>query len=333
MKKEILQMLRAAGDHFVSGQLLCDALGVSRQAVWKNISQLKELGYEIESVSNKGYHLEGTPDRLFAPDIESRFIADCCCKNVKCFDSLDSTNTRAKQLAGQGEPEGTLVVAEEQTNGRGRRGREWSAGPGVGVWMSLILRPQLLPQQSTGITLTAALAVVKGIREVSKTEPLIKWPNDIVIGGKKVCGMLTETNSEPDCIHYAVVGIGINANTPGFEGELSGRATSVLLESGEHVDRQALIAAVMNAFTGYYAKYLQTGDMSLLCEEYNRLLVNRDREVRILHGLEGEVIQEQIQTGIARGIACDGSLLVETERGLEHVVSGEVSVRGIYGYA
>lgn len=326
-------MLRAAGDHFVSGQVLCDSLGVSRQAVWKNISQLKELGYEIESVPNKGYHLEKTPDRLFAPDIESRLTADCCCKNVKCYDSLDSTNTRAKQLAEQGEPEGTLVVAEEQTNGKGRRGRGWSAQPGVGVWMSLILRPQLMPYQSTGITLTAALAVVKGIREVSHTEPLIKWPNDIVISGKKVCGMLTETNSEPDCIHYAVVGIGINANTKGFEGELSERATSILLESGEYVDRQAMIASVMNAFTQYYEKYLQTGDLSLLCEEYNQLLVNKDREVRILHGLAEEVREEQTQTGIAKGIAADGALLVETEQGLEHVVSGEVSVRGIYGYA
>lgn len=332
MKEKILRVLRDAGDDFVSGQSLCESLGVSRQAVWKNISRLKESGYEIASVSNKGYRLVESPDRLFGPDIESRFSRNCYCKKVECHDSIDSTNTRAKQLAELGEPEGTLVVAEEQTTGKGRRGRGWASEPGVGIWMSLLLRPQLKPQQAASITLVAALAVAEGIRQVCGIEPQIKWPNDIVINGRKVCGILTETSSEPDYIHYVVVGIGINANTRSFPEELSGRATSIMLESGKQVDRQALIAAVMDAFTEHYQTYLQTGDLSLLCEKYDRMLVNRNREVRILHGLSEEVAVEQTRTGIARGIASDGSLLVETEQGVKRVVSGEVSVRGVYGY-
>ncbi|MBO5485012.1 MAG: biotin--[acetyl-CoA-carboxylase] ligase [Lachnospiraceae bacterium] len=332
MKKKILRVLREAGDHFVSGQSLCESLGVSRQAVWKNISQLKEAGYEIQSVSNKGYRLIQTPDRLYGPDIESRLSSGCCCKKIECHEQIDSTNTRAKQLAESGEPEGTLVVAEEQTAGKGRRGRRWSSENSVGIWMSLILRPPVKPVQASCITLIAALAVAKGIQNVCQIESYIKWPNDIVVNGKKICGILTEMSSELDYIHYAVVGIGINANTRQFPEEIQDKATSLYLESGKTVDRQGLIAAIMEAFTTCYQKYLQTGDLSLLQEEYNAMLVNRDREVRILYGMEEEADQSQIEQGIAHGIDENGALLVETGQGVKSIVSGEVSVRGIYGY-
>ncbi len=281
-------------------------------------------------------------------DVECRLCADCCCKKVEYHDTVTSTNDRARQLADQEEPEGTLVIAEEQTAGRGRRGRGWDAGPGVGIWMSLLLRPQLAPQQAAGLTLVAALAVADAIRRECQMEAKIKWPNDIVLCGRKVCGILTETSLEPDRIRYAVVGIGINVNTKGFSRELSDCATSLFLESGQEIDRPALTAAVMNSFTGYYARYLQAGDLSPVCGEYDRLLVNRDRQVRILRdrgqaetrnatgtAADGSgVMHTDIDgmSGIARGIALDGSLLVETERGLERVVAGEVSVRGVYGY-
>ena len=332
MKEKILRVLREAGDDFVSGQRLCESLAVSRQAVWKNITQLKEAGYEIESVSKKGYRLLGTPDHLFGPDIQSRLQADCYCQKVECHESLDSTNIRAKQLAEVGEPEGTLVVAEEQTAGKGRRGRNWASQKGVGIWMSLILRPRIKPVQASGITLVAALAVAKGIEQVCRISPQIKWPNDIVINGKKICGILTEMSSELDYIHYAVVGIGINANTSRFPEDISQRATSVYLETKERVDRQALIASIMDAFTTYYAKYLETGDFALLQEEYNRLLVNRDQEVQVFYGMEEEADPSKVEKGIARGIDREGALLVETAQGMRTVVSGEVSVRGIYGY-
>lgn len=332
MKKEILMKLHGAGDDFISGQSLCESLGVSRQAVWKNISQLKELGYHIQSVSGQGYRLEDIPDILYGPDIESRMNDTCFCKRVKCFEQIDSSNTLAKQLAELGEPEGTLVVAEEQTAGKGRRGRSWSSEKGTGIWMSLILRPQMKPSQATGITLVAALAVTAGIRTVCNVCPQIKWPNDIVLNGKKVCGILTEMSSEVDYIHYAVTGIGINANTEQFDTELASKATSIYMESGEKVDRQALIAATMDAFTGYYESYGKNGDLSLLQEEYNKALVNRGKEVQIFHGVQEEADLAEIEKGIARGIDRTGALLVETDKGIRTVVSGEVSVRGVYGY-
>lgn len=332
MKKEILRKLHSAGDDYISGQDLCESLGVSRQAVWKNISQLKEAGYVIESVSGKGYRLNRVPDGLYGPDIESRLGENCFCRKVECYHCLDSTNIKAKQLAETGEPEGTLIVADEQTAGKGRRGRNWVSGNEVGIWMSLILRPQIRPLQASGITLVAALAVAQAVSTTCKVSPQIKWPNDIVLNGKKVCGILTEMSSERDYIHYAVTGIGINANTEQFDTELALKATSIYLESGERVDRQALIAAVMGAFTDYYGKYLETRDLSLLLEEYNKILANRDREVQIFHGMEEEADPSGIERGIARGIDRSGALLVETDQGVRTVVSGEVSVRGIYGY-
>ena len=325
-------MLRNAGEEYTSGQVLCEKLGVSRQAIWKNILQLKEAGYQIESQPKKGYRLLESADRLVGADIESRLDPDCLCRRVECLETVDSTNTRAKQLAELGEPEGTLVVAEEQTAGKGRRGRGWASEPGIGIWMSLILRPQLKPQQAASVTLVAAMAVAKGIRECCGLETGIKWPNDVVINGKKVCGILTETSSEPDYIHYAVPGIGINANTPEFPEELRERATSIYLETGKKTDRNALIAAVMNAFSDYYRRYLETADLSLLKDEYDAMLVNMNREVLILYGMVEDADPEKSEKGVAKGIAPSGALLVETENGRKEVLSGEVSVRGVYGY-
>ncbi len=332
MKEKILRLLREAGDSFVSGQKLCEKLGVSRQAVWKNITSLREAGYEIDSVPNKGYCLLSVPDRLLSPEIESRLSPECICRKVDCYDRLDSTNSRVKELAERGEPEGTLVVAEEQTAGKGRRGRDWSSEPGVGIWMSLLLRPEMRPQEISCLTLVTALAVAEGIRWACGVSTQIKWPNDVILHGKKLCGILTEMSSERDYIHYVVVGIGINANTSVFPEDIGKKATSVRLETGEKVDRPAVIAAVWEAFTCYYRKYLRTGDMTLLQEEYNRQLINLNRQVRVYYGMIENADREQTETGIARGIDREGALLVETEQGIRAVVSGEVSVRGVYGY-
>ena len=332
MKAKILKYLRQAGEEFVSGQALCERLGVSRQAVWKNITQLKEAGFGIESVSNKGYHLVKTPDMLYGPDIESMLLEQGCCKKVECHQQIDSTNTRAKQLAELGEPEGTLVVADEQTAGKGRRGRSFLSELGGGTYFTLLLRPDVRPQEVSCITLLAAMAVAKGVRMVTEMEPQIKWPNDVILSGKKMCGILTETSSEMDYIHYVVVGIGVNANTKTFPEELRDKATSLYMESGEKVDRDWLTAAIVNSFSFYYEKYLQTKDLSRLLEEYDSMLVNKDREVQILFGMAEQADPDKIQQGIARGINADGALLVETEEGIVPVVSGEVSVRGVYGY-
>lgn len=332
MKRQILKMLREAGADYVSGQYLCDHLGVTRQAVWKNIGQLKEYGYEIESVSRKGYRLVARPDKLYGPEIESYLPPDGFCKRVECHDCIDSTNIRAKQLAECGEPEGTLVVADRQTAGRGRRGREWLAESGVGIWMTWILRPRLEPTQLSGITLIAALAVNRTIREVCGVESQIKWPNDIVLGGKKLCGILTEVSSETNYIHYAVTGIGINVNTVQFPAEMQDLATSLYLQTGCKVERTALVGRFAVLYGEYYEQYLQDGNLEAFVEEYNQMLINLDQQVTIYHGMVEEADPSKTETGIARGIQEDGALLVEIDGCCKPIVSGEVSVRGIYGY-
>ncbi len=336
MKRKILEVLHHAGTEFVSGQMLCEQLGISRQAVWKYMTQLKEQGYILESVSNKGYRLQETPDRMYGPDMESRLDADGICQKIEYHDVIDSTNIRAKQLAETGEPEGTLVVADQQSSGKGRRGRSWSSEWGTGIYMSLILRPSLSPQQTSSVTILAALAVAKAVDrcccQKSSIHPQIKWPNDIVLNGKKVCGILTEMSSEMDYVHYAVVGIGINANNASFPEEVASVAGSIATETGDHVDRQQLVADIMNAFGGYYCGLIKYKDLSFVVDEYNGMLANRDQEVKIYHGMVETAKESEIEQGVAQGIDNQGALLVKSNHGIEKVVSGEVSVRGLYGY-
>lgn len=271
-------------------------------------------------------------EKLNALAIERLLSCQCYCKKVECHEEIDSTNIRAKQLAEQGEPEGTLVVADFQTAGKGRRGRSWESEKGAGIWMSLLLRPKVKPAEVSCLTLVAAMAVAKVIQKKCGIDAKIKWPNDVVVGGKKLCGILTEMNSEMDEIYSVVIGIGINVNQKSFSAELEEKATSIFRENGQKVDRQMIIAEVMNAFAGYYEKYLQTRDMELLQEEYNEMLVNKNQEVLVYHGMMEDISTEEAENGTAKGIDASGALLVETTHGIKKIVSGEVSVRGIYGY-
>ncbi len=332
MRTEILQILQESGDSFVSGQILCEKFGVTRQAVWKAVSTLKEMGYEIESVPRRGYRLISSPDRLYGPQIEAWLPQGCLCRKVVDFDVTDSTNTQAKRLAEQGEPEGTLVVADEQTGGKGRRGRGWETPHGTSIAMSLILRPHFSPVQASGLTLLAGLAVARGIEQICGVTPQIKWPNDIVLNGRKVCGILTEMSSEINMINYAIVGIGINANQTAFPEDVADIACSVAQVTGQKVNRQRLVAAVTAYLCEYYLGYIERGDLSQIIPTYNAMLANMDRQVKVYHGMIDTARPEDIEVGIARGIDASGALLVETEHGMEAVVSGEVSVRGLYGY-
>lgn len=332
MKGKILRVLREAGDEYVSGSSLCELFGVSRQAVWKNILALKEVGYEFSAGSNRGYRLVSAPDKLYGPEIESYLPEDSICQRVECLEVTDSTNSYAKKLAEQGEPEGTLVVAERQTAGRGRRGRNWESPSGTNVFMTLLLRPKLHPAQVSGITLLSALALAKAIIEVVSVDVEIKWPNDVVIAKRKICGILTEMSSEENFIHYAVVGIGINVNQEDFPEELKEKASSIYLETGEKLNRCALAARTVELFGEYYRQYEREGNLASFVEEYNGLLANRDREVRVHYGMVEDVSSENTQVGIARGIDEDGALLVEIDGDEKRILSGEVSVRGLYGY-
>lgn len=325
MKEEILRLLRSA-DGYISGQELCNQFGVSRTAVWKAINQLKEAGYEIEAQQNKGYRLMAAPDLMTEAEIKSLMHTDWVAKELLYFDTIDSTNTKAQELAEKGYPSGTLVVADKQESGKGRRGRSWVSPSGTGIFMTLMIKPDINPNNASMLTLVAALAVAKAITSVTGEEALIKWPNDIVVNGKKVCGILTEMNAQFDYINHIVVGIGINVHNESFPEEISQMASSLMIEAGgKRFHRAQIIAETMSYFEQYYDTFLKTQDLSALVREYDELLVNRNKSVRVLDPKEPF-------DGKAMGITPKGELIVDTWESRKLVSSGEVSVRGIYGY-
>ena len=325
MKEEILRLLRSA-DGYISGQELCNRFGVSRTAVWKAINQLKEAGYEIEAQQNKGYRLMAAPDLMTEAEIKSLMHTEWVAKEVLYFDTIDSTNTKAQELAEKGYPSGTLVVADKQESGKGRRGRSWVSPSGTGIFMTLMIKPDINPNNASMLTLVAALAVAKAITSVTGEEALIKWPNDIVVNSKKVCGILTEMNAQFDYINHIVVGIGINVHNESFPEEISQMASSLMIEAGgKRFHRAQIIAETMSYFEKYYDTFLKTQDLSALVREYDELLVNMNKAVRVLDPKEPF-------DGKAMGITPKGELIVDTWESRKLVSSGEVSVRGIYGY-
>lgn len=325
MKAKILSMLRGT-DGYISGQQICEKFQVSRTAVWKVMEQLKAEGYQIEAVRNRGYHLEKAPDVITKTELESLLDTAWAGHNIIYFLETDSTNTQAKRLGDEGAAHGTLAVAEKQTGGKGRRGRRWESPAGSSIYMSILLRPDILPNQAPMLTLVMALSVAKAIQVCVGEEALIKWPNDIVVNGRKVCGILTEMSTEIQWINHVVIGTGINVNTENFPAEIAETATSLYLESGKRQKRSLLTAEILRQFERYYSLFLDAGDLSGIQEEYNSLLVNFGREVRVLEpGHE--------YNGVAGGVNETGELLIHTKDGqIRQVYAGEVSVRGIYGY-
>lgn len=324
MKEKILTLLKNSKD-YISGQEICNQMGVSRTAIWKNINALKNEGYEIDSVTNKGYRLISEPDIINENRIREYLHTKWLAKNIIYTPVIDSTNTRAKQLGEEGAEHGTLVVTECQTAGKGRRGRTWES-PAGNVYFTFLLRPDVLVSRASMITLVSALALAKAIKEVTKLEAQIKWPNDVVANGKKLCGILTESSTDLEYINYVVVGIGVNMNQTQFPEELSDKASSLLLELGHSVNRSEILGEFLNQFEKYYDIFIQTEDMSRLIEEYNSLLVNCGREVKIIEKEKERVLK-------AIGIDENGGLIVENQDGTrESIISGEVSVRGLYGY-
>lgn len=323
-KEELLQML-AEADTYVSGQELCEHFGVSRTAIWKAIKQLEKEGYQIEAVNNKGYLLQENDDMMSGMEIARHMETTSMGKNLFFHKETGSTNVDVKQLAEEGAREGTLVVADRQNAGRGRRGRAWISPAGESIYMSLLLRPRCTPDKASGITLVMALAVLEAVQELTGDIVGIKWPNDIVINKKKMCGILTEMSTDMESIHYVVPGVGINVNQTSFTEDIKDTATSIFLETGKKANRSRLVARVMYYFEKNYEIFQKTWDMSGLLEKYNGFLLNRGQQVRVLDP-KGEY------EGVAQGINEKGELLVEKDGELIAVYAGEVSVRGIYGY-
>ena len=317
MRNRILELLRKA-DGYVSGEEMSRTLSISRAAVWKHIKRLRAEGYDIVSAKNNGYRLGAAPDEI-TPDavkalLRTRFMA----RNIEYKKSTGSTNEDAKRS--EGSPDGTLFIADIQTAGKGRRGRAWNSPPGSGIWMSLLLKPDIAPERVSQLTLIAGIAVCRAIGGRAR----IKWPNDIVIGTKKVSGILTELSAEPDMVNYAVCGIGINVNTAEFPAELKDRATSLYLETGSRVSRAELIARVMNELEPLYERFLSDG-FAPQRGEYRDGCVTIGREVKVT-GRGTEL------SGTAADVDEDGKLIIDTGGRTAAVTSGEVSVRGIYGY-
>jgi BirA family biotin operon repressor/biotin-[acetyl-CoA-carboxylase] ligase len=313
----ILDALKSAAAP-LSGEALAVRLGRSRAAIWKQINRLKALGYAIEGSPRRGYLLLGVPDKLLPPEITQGLKTRYLQGPIHHFETLPSTNDLAKELGSQNAPEGTLVVAEGQTRGRGRLGREWESPPGVGLYASLLLRPELPPTELPRITLTTAVAVVRALRRATGVAPGIKWPNDLLVKGKKVGGILTEMETESDRIRYLVVGLGLNVNNREFPPPLDLTATSLALAAGSTFYRAEILRAWLEEFEALYDLFLNQ-EFGTILEEWRQYNVTLGHTVTVRQGAR-EI------SGLALEVAGDGALLLRQRAGeVIRVTSGEIA--------
>jgi BirA family transcriptional regulator, biotin operon repressor / biotin---[acetyl-CoA-carboxylase] ligase len=328
MKEKILQELKSHAGFYISGEEISGSLQVSRTAVWKYINQLKDMGYVIESQTKKGYRLVESPDSLLPQEMKGNINTEVIGQNLKFFEQVDSTNLYAKRIAEGGFEDGTVIMADEQLNGRGRMGRTWASPKGKGIWMTIMLKPKISPADASKVTLLTACAVCKAIEEISGLYTQIKWPNDIVLNGKKLCGILTEMSAEIDEINYLIIGIGVNVNIDleDFPHELQAIATSIKIEKGDMIIRKELAAAIINNFERYYKGFIMTGSIKDYINEYKERSAILGKEVRVTSStleLQGTVVDIS-EEGQLQLELCDGSI--------KEIISGEVSVRGLTGY-
>ncbi len=330
-RETVLALLREREGEFLSGEELSRRLGFSRAAVWKAVDVLRREGYAIEARTGLGYRLTAAPNAMTEAEIRN-FLGETAVvgRALKCFDQLDSTNLRAKQLGMEGAPDGTVVTADFQSAGRGRMERSFQSPRGKGVYLTVLLRPGLPSERLLPVTALAGVAVCDAVEEICGVRPGLKWPNDPVLGGKKLCGILTELSVEGETgrVQYMVLGIGVNVlHGPGdFSQEVAEMATSLAMALGRSVSRPALAAAEIRALDRMYAALL-AGDLSGYLAAYRRDCVNLGRTVQLISPNGSR------ETAAALDISEDFSLVVRTADGAEKTVrSGEVSVRGMYGY-
>lgn len=322
MQNKILDILLNAND-FISGQEISEKLGVSRQAVWKAINALKEKGYEIQSATNRGYRLVASPNYLNESSLKSFLHSKIIGKNLIVLDCVESTNDYLKKLGNSGAENGTVVASREQTNGKGRLGRTWQSKKDDCIAFSVLLRPNVAPNEVSAITPLAGLAVCKAIREYTKLDCVIKWPNDIIVGRKKLVGILTEMSAEFDAVEYVITGIGINADHTSFPEDIAFKATSLLLETGRHIDKNEFLACVLARLEDEFVKNnLELTPTALA--EYTDLCATVGRNVTFVRGTRRI-------SGMAVGVSEYGELKVMMSDGTISLVnSGEVTVQGIY---
>ena len=315
---KILSALRSAGTGGVALATLATRTGENSKTLARRIADLQQLGYEIESTPHLGYRLVGEPDVLNADDLLSRLSSSRIVgRDVQVFQQTSSTNDVAEKLARDGVNEGVVIFAESQTRGRGRLGRKWLSPAGQGLWFSVLLRPQLPPGAVTQLTIAAATAVARAIGSQTGLTPQIKWPNDILVRGKKAVGILTELSAEVDRVRYVIIGIGVDVNVPEFPAELADVATSLSLSAGRRFARAEIAAAILRELDADYARVVR-GEFAALAEEWEQQCITLGRRVEIHIG-------SRTVSGRAESLDSDGALLLRTDHGhLERIVGGDV---------
>ncbi len=315
----VLAFLAEAGDEFVSGEAISDKLGLSRAAVWKHVNALRAQGYRIEAAPARGYRLVEIPDRLGELELRPLLNTHDLGQALHWYEEVGSTNDVAKELAEEGAVHGEVVVAERQTAGRGRRGRSWSSPPRRNLYLSVILRPELPPARAPEVTLLASVAVCQAVRQAG-VAAAIKWPNDVLVSGRKLAGVLTEMAAEVERVQWLVVGIGVNVNADrdDFPEELRALATSLRLERGQPVPRVLFAAALLTALEEWLDRHADEG-FAPVRAAWREMSDTLGREVRVRSGGADLV-------GVAEDVDESGALLVRTAQGLERVVSGDVEM-------
>ena len=320
---QILRALRNAGEETVSGADLATQLGISRAAIWARIEELRAVGYEISASPHGGYRLRSTPDVLHGDDMLALLGPGMVIgRDIRVFQETTSTNDVADKLGRDGVKEGVVVFAESQTKGRGRLGRNWMSARGKGLWFSVLLRPPLSPQSATQITIASATALARALRKVSGVACEIKWPNDILVKDRKLCGILTEMTAELDKINHIVLGIGVNVNfeETDFPPELRKIATSLLIESRRQIKRAEVAAEILRELERDYAR-LRDGKFELVADEWEENCTTIGRNVEIACG-------NRVVHGRAESLDAEGALLVRTQHGrLERIIGGDVTLR------
>jgi BirA family transcriptional regulator, biotin operon repressor / biotin---[acetyl-CoA-carboxylase] ligase len=317
----ILRVLRSCADG-VSGADLAEELRMSRAAVWARIEELRHLGYDIEASPHQGYRLISAPDALHADDLLARLgRTRVIGRDVRVFEETTSTNDVVEKLARDGVPEGVVVFAEAQARGRGRMGRTWHSPRGKGLWLSILLRPPLQPVAVTRLTIAAITALARAVELTHGLRPGVKWPNDLVLGGRKVAGILLELEAELDRVRYVIMGIGVDVNQTRaeFPADLRGAATSLRIECGRMLSRSELAVALLRELDHDYARVVG-GDFESVAAEWASRCVTLGRRVVIEAG------QRRVE-GHAEALDADGALLVRTQHGhLERIIGGDVTI-------
>jgi BirA family biotin operon repressor/biotin-[acetyl-CoA-carboxylase] ligase len=318
-REMILSLFRQTPDGFVSGERISAELGVSRTAVWKHVRNLRQAGYQIEAVPSRGYQLLQSPDTLMPEAIQADLECQLVGSRVRCFDETDSTNVQACRFGDEGEGDGLVVVADRQVSGKGRMGRQWESPGGVNLYASVLLRPPILPFEAPKLTFLSAVAVCRAIKKCTCLQPTVKWPNDVLLNGAKVAGLLNEMSSETDQVNYVVLGIGVNLNmrSEQFPADLRYPATSLAIVSGHPVSRLEFTRTLLQEIDALYQLYLEQGSEPIL---------SAWTELCDLTGKSVHVDCNEVQLeGIMIGLAEDGALLVRTETGkIENVYAGDV---------